>query len=65
MRLHLYLEATQTVPFDYLPALKSAFHRWSGHNEALHDGLSLYSFGWLHGVEGEAIVQPSLWPAQR
>ena len=49
MRLHLYLEAAQAVPFDYLPALKSAFHRWAGHNEALHDGLSLYSFGWLHG----------------
>ena len=49
MRLPLYLEAAQAVPFDYLPTLKSAFHRWAGHNEALHDGLSLYSFGWLHG----------------
>ena len=49
MRLHLYLSAPQTIPFDYLPALKSAFHRWAGHNEALHAGLSLYSYGWLHG----------------
>ena len=49
MRLHLYLDARQAVPFDYLPALKSAFHRWAGHNDALHDGLSLYSYGWLRG----------------
>lgn len=49
MRLHLYLEANQAVPFDYLPALKGAFHLWTGHNEALHDGLSLYSYSWLRG----------------
>ncbi len=49
MRLHLYLATQQAVPFDYLPALKSAFHRWVGHNEALHEGLSLYSYSWLHG----------------
>lgn len=49
MRLHLYLEATKVVPFDYLPELKSAFHRWAGHSEALHEGLSLYSYSWLHG----------------
>lgn len=49
MRLHLYLAASQVVPFDYLPTLKSAFHRWAGHNEALHDGLSLYSYAWLRG----------------
>ena len=49
MRLHLYLEASERVPFDYLPTLKSAFHLWTGHNPALHDGLSLYSYGWLRG----------------
>lgn len=49
MRLHLYLTAPPTVAFDYLPALKGAFHRWVGHNPALHDGLSLYSYSWLHG----------------
>jgi CRISPR-associated endoribonuclease Cas6 len=42
------LEASQSVPFDYLPTLKSAFHLWAGHNPALHDGLSLYSYSWLH-----------------
>ena len=49
MRLHLYLTASQVVPFDYLPTLKSAFHRWAGHDDTLHNGLSLYSYGWLHG----------------
>jgi CRISPR-associated endoribonuclease Cas6 len=49
MRLQLYLEAPERVPFDYLPTLKSAFHRWAGHNETLHEGLSLYSYAWLRG----------------
>lgn len=49
MRLHLYLTAAHPIPFDYLPTLKSAFHRWAGHNEDLHNRLSLYSYGWLHG----------------
>jgi len=49
LRLHLYLKASQSAPFDYLPALKSAFHLWTDHNPALHDGLSLYSYSWLHG----------------
>lgn len=40
------------VPFDHLSTLKSAFHRWSGHNPALHDGMSLYSLSWLHGGRG-------------
>ena len=49
MRLQLYLTAAQAVPFDHLTTLKGAFHRWLGHNEELHDGLSLYSLGWLRG----------------
>jgi CRISPR-associated endoribonuclease Cas6 len=49
VRLHLYLTAPLAVPFDYLSTLKSAFHRWAGHNPTLHDGLSLYSYSWLHG----------------
>ncbi|HEX9997505.1 MAG TPA: CRISPR-associated endoribonuclease Cas6, partial [Abditibacterium sp.] len=36
------------VPFDYPHFLTGAFHRWIGNNE-LHDGLSLYSLGWLQG----------------
>ena len=52
MRLHLYLEAPQLLPFDHLPMLKGAFHRWTGHNPALHDGLSLYSYSWLRGGRG-------------
>lgn len=49
MRLHLYLEAPDVVPFDYLPTLVGAFHRWAGHDPARHNGLSLYSLAWLHG----------------
>ena len=49
MRLHLHLAADQLVPFDYLPTLKSAFHLWTGHNEALHNGLSRYAYSWLRG----------------
>ena len=49
MRLQLYLTADQAVSFDHLTTLKGAFHRWAGHDEALHDGLSLYSLSWLRG----------------
>lgn len=49
MRLHLYLTAPPAIPFDYLSTLKSAFHRWAGHDHVLHDGLTLYSYSWLHG----------------
>lgn len=49
MRLHLYLQVDGVLPFDYLPTLKGAFHRWLGPDEALHDGLSLYSLSWLRG----------------
>jgi CRISPR-associated endoribonuclease Cas6 len=49
MRLHLYLQAATSLPFDYLPALKGAFHGWTGHRPDLHDGLSRYSYSWLHG----------------
>lgn len=49
MRLHLYLQSESVLPFDYLPYLKGAFHRWVGQDEVLHDGLSLYSLSWLRG----------------
>lgn len=52
MRLQLYLTASRPLPFDHLPTLKGAFHRWAGHNDALHDGLSLYSLSWLRGGRG-------------
>ncbi|UPL47650.1 CRISPR-associated endoribonuclease Cas6 [Hymenobacter sublimis] len=32
-----------------MPTLKGAFHRWLGHNDELHNGLSLYSLSWLRG----------------
>lgn len=49
MRLHLRLSPnTVPVPFDHLAQLTGALHKWLGPNE-VHDGLSLYSFGWLSG----------------
>ncbi len=50
MRLQLHLTPnTQPVPYDHLHCLTGAIHKWLGPNNALHDGLSLYSFGWLRG----------------
>jgi len=49
MRLHFQLTPnTQTVPFDYQHFLTGRLHAWLGNND-LHDGISLYSLGWLHG----------------
>lgn len=53
MRLELTLACPDVLPFDHLPALKGAFHRWTGHNPALHDALSLYSLSWLRGGKAE------------
>jgi CRISPR-associated endoribonuclease Cas6 len=51
MRLQLHLTPnTQPVPFNHLHQLTGALHKWLGHND-LHDGLSLYSFGWLKNAE--------------
>ena len=51
MRLSLRLSPnTAPVPFDHLHRLTGALHKWLGDNEA-HDGLSLYSFGWLGGAK--------------
>jgi CRISPR-associated endoribonuclease Cas6 len=48
MRLNLRLTGnTAPVPFAHLHRLTGTLHKWLGWNEA-HDGLSLYSFGWLH-----------------
>jgi CRISPR-associated endoribonuclease Cas6 len=49
MRLYFELSPnTQPVPFDYQHFLTGTFHKWLGNN-ALHDGISLYSLGWLSG----------------
>lgn len=51
MRLHLKLSPnTEPVPFDHLHRLTGTLHKWLGENDA-HDGLSLYSFGWLGGAK--------------
>ncbi len=47
MRIHLKLTANkQPVPFDHLPFLVGAFHKWVGEND-IHNDLSLYSLSWL------------------
>lgn len=52
MRLQLQLTPnTQPVPFDHLHALTRSVHKWLGPDNDQHDGLSLYSFGWLRGGE--------------
>lgn len=49
MRLHLRTsDNSEPVPFNYQRSLVGAFHKWVGENE-IHDSLSLYSLGWLHG----------------
>lgn len=49
MRLHFQLSPnTQTVPYEYQHFLTGAWHKWLGDND-LHDSISLYSLGWLHG----------------
>ncbi|WP_020599890.1 CRISPR-associated endoribonuclease Cas6 [Spirosoma panaciterrae] len=51
MRLQLQLTPNaQPVPFTYLHKLTGAIHKWLGPN-ALHDAISLYSFGRLRGGE--------------
>lgn len=50
MRIQLKLSPnTQLVHFNHLHELTQRLHRWLGPTNALHDGLSLYSFGWLKG----------------
>ena len=52
MRIQLKLSPnTQQVPFNHLHELTQRLHRWLGPENALHNGLSLYSFGWLKGGE--------------
>ena len=41
---------TEPVPFSHLHRLAGAVHKWLGPND-VHDGLSLYSFGWLGGAK--------------
>jgi CRISPR-associated endoribonuclease Cas6 len=49
MRLNLQLTAnTEPVPFNHLHRLTGFLHRCIGEND-LHEGLSLFSFGWLQG----------------
>lgn len=53
MRLNLRLTPnTEPVPYAHLHWLTGALHKWLGPDNVLHDGPSLYSFGWLRGGSG-------------
>jgi CRISPR-associated endoribonuclease Cas6 len=52
MRLYLTLSPSkpnEVIPMNHINVLTGALHKWLGPNEE-HDGLSLYSFGWLDGT---------------
>jgi len=52
MRIYLILSKnTKQVPYTYQQKLVGTFHKWMGEN-AIHDGLSLYSLSWLDGGKG-------------
>lgn len=60
MRLHFTLSPNrQPVPFNYTHQLTGWLHARIGDND-LHDGLSLYSLGWLQGggAHGSALHFP-------
>jgi CRISPR-associated endoribonuclease Cas6 len=49
MRIQLVLSPnTEPVPFNHLHQLTGVLHKWLGDN-SVHDGISMYSFGWLRG----------------
>ncbi len=51
MRIKLTLSPSrEIVPFNHLPVLAGALHKWLGPNQE-HGGLSLYTFSWLQGAE--------------
>lgn len=61
MRIQLQISPnTQPVPFNHLHELTKRLHRWLGPENSFHDGLSLYSFGWLRGgkKKGDALNFP-------
>lgn len=50
MRLHLDLTPnSETVPFNNIPILAGALHKWLGMNR-WHGNVALHSFSWLKGA---------------
>jgi CRISPR-associated endoribonuclease Cas6 len=50
MRLNLTLSpSTEPVSFNHLHRLTGTLHKWLGADNDWHDGISLYSIGWLNG----------------
>jgi len=60
MRIHLKTTTnTGIIPFNYQPFLTGSLHKWLGNNP-FHDGMSMYTFSWLHG--GETTKKGLLFP---
>lgn len=52
MRIIIKTSKNQSiVPFDYIPLMVGAIHKWIGSKNDLHGTLSLYTFSWLKGAE--------------
>jgi CRISPR-associated endoribonuclease Cas6 len=50
MRIILKCSASkQVVPYDHIPNLTGAVHKWIGTHNNIHGEVSLYSFSWLQG----------------
>lgn len=48
MRLHFQLSPNRApIPFNYVSHLTRILHDWLGRDNQWHDGISLYSLGWL------------------
>lgn len=52
MRIIIKTSKNQTiVPFDYIPMMVGAIHKWIGSKNDLHGKMSLYTFSWLKGAQ--------------
>lgn len=50
MRIHLSITPNKTiVPYDHMPLLVGALHKWLGTDNDWHGRTALYSFSWLQG----------------
>jgi CRISPR-associated endoribonuclease Cas6 len=54
MKMRIIIKTTKNqniIPFDYIPLMVGAIHKWIGGNNDLHGKISLYTFSWLKGSE--------------
>ncbi len=54
MRVHINTSRPNSlIPFDHIPQLVGAIHKWLGENNPWHGQTSLSSFSWLQGGRKE------------